>query len=479
MDPVLARRIAVPLLAVLACFLGWQIASGSFVFAGLLAGVVLVGTLSWLAKLETSLLFSGAVLIGYLVGNRGFAQLGVPGLPIFPGEVALALALVTTTLGCALSKRLPFRRDLLNLFILLWILLAAARIRTDLRNNGAVALRDFAMIYYALFFFVAQEWARSEASARWIVSCLRVGLALAAPAFILFFLKTDWLVSHITLAGVPVIYVKSDVAGGFMVAALLVACERYRSTRSFKWIGVAVFSLAGLALSNSRAAFVALAASCLWLLIFKHTRLLRLIFVLCSVAIVVLAIPALFSKKPFEQTELYRYAEAGVSIVDLDGSLNYQSERSADKPDNNRFRMTWWTTVVRQTSNEAPWLGLGFGTDLSDEFQKTYFPEGAADFSARSPHNIFVTTYGRMGLAGLSLLVAVFGCLFVKVKRAGQRAVEDDANIEPFVWWLSAWAIFITALFGVVLESPMGAVPFWVILGFANGLAHEAKQENA
>jgi hypothetical protein len=41
---------------------------------------------------------------------------------------------------------------------------------------------------------------------------------------------------------------------------------------------------------------------------------------------------------------------------------------------------------------------------------------------------------------------------------------RDDAALD---WglWCGLWIILVSATFGVVLEGPMGAVPFWIMLG--------------
>lgn len=475
-DPAPARRFLVLALALLACLLGWWIAHGSLTLPALLAAGLGLTALCALTSIEAGALTTGAALVGYLVGNRGFAQLNIPDWPIFPGEIALLIAVCGLAFSCALAKKLPFRKDLLNLLLLVWILVASARLRLDVRAHGFNAVRDFAMVYYAVFFFCAQEWATNERSVRWLGKCLTLGLSLCAPAFILFYFATDWLTSTFTLGGTPLIYVKSDIAGGFMVAALIVASERLLRGKRLLWLPTALYALAGVALANSRAALVSLLLCTVWLLVFRHTRLLRIVFLLLAAGLAVVVSSALIGSKPLEQTQLYRLLEVGASITDIEGTATYSSAYTSDKPDNNRFRMTWWTAVVRQTTSEAPWTGLGFGSDLSDAFLKAYFPTGAADFTARSPHNVLVTTYGRMGLLGLLPLLGVFACIISAIWRAGRLASQLPDERRLFAWWLCLWAILITALFGVVLESPVAAIPFWVLLGLANGLLHQRTQ---
>jgi O-antigen ligase len=93
-----------------------------------------------------------------------------------------------------------------------------------------------------------------------------------------------------------------------------------------------------------------------------------------------------------------------------------------------------------------------------------YFPETGEEFSTRSPHNIFVTYYGRMGGVG----VALWGGFCVVLLGRTWRCLRHTS--DPVTWslWCGAWVILVSGCFGVVLEGPMGAVIFWTLLGLAN-----------
>ena len=50
-----------------------------------------------------------------------------------------------------------------------------------------------------------------------------------------------------------------------------------------------------------------------------------------------------------------------------------------------------------------------------------------------------------------------------------------DPDHRGLGMWIGAWVVFVSACFGVVLEGPMGAVLFWVMLGAANGALQMTK----
>ena len=102
----------------------------------------------------------GFLFFGYVIGNRGFAQMTpIFGLPVFFSELGLGIVLVLVVLRGAAQRTLPLRRDWLNGLLLFWLVLATGRVGGDVRTYGFLALRDFAMVYYVLYFFAVQALA--------------------------------------------------------------------------------------------------------------------------------------------------------------------------------------------------------------------------------------------------------------------------------------------------------------------------------
>ena len=141
---------------------------------------------------------------------------------------------------------------------------------------------------------------------------------------------------------------------------------------------------------------------------------------------------------------------------------------SSDKGDNNRFRIIWWKNVARETLQTAPVMGLGFGADLARGFLAEYYPTSDVDFTARSPHNIFMTTLGRMGLLGALVLLGVYSAQARNTVRVGRAVRSDPTHPWPMTLEAACWVVMTSACFGVVLEGPMGAIPLWILLGRAH-----------
>jgi hypothetical protein len=98
-----------------------------------------------------------------------------------------------------------------------------------------------------------------------------------------------------------------------------------------------------------------------------------------------------------------------------------------------------------------------------------YYPVGEFDFSTRSPHNVFVTTFGRMGLAGCAILLCIYLAHAERTRALARSTRGDAAQTNSIRWTAATWIVLVSSCFGVVLEGPMGAIPFWILLG----LAHE------
>ncbi|MDP2136791.1 MAG: O-antigen ligase family protein, partial [Candidatus Didemnitutus sp.] len=230
------------------------------------------------------------------------------------------------------------------------------------------------------------------------------------------------------------------------------------------WVVSAAFSLSVMN-SDSRSSLAGLLFACLLLLAAR-----RWLFplwqgaLLGSVLLVVVGLATL-GDSVWAQRKLHGVADRMRSMVDFRGEGTYHSEESHYKGSNNRFRAVWWRNVLRETWQTNPAFGLGFGHDLAAGFLQEYYPESSVEeFTARSPHNIFITVFGRMGLVGLVPWFAI--CLAMLART--WRSLRHSENRPAWAQWCALWVLLVSATFGVVLEGPMGAVPFWVLLGLAS-----------
>lgn len=472
MDPRLQRPLVIGGSALLAVWFGWLLAHGAYLLPVLAGVIALAAVLVWLTRQPADVILLGLLLIGYIVGNRGFAQLmPLPGLPLFPAEFGLTVGLSWLVIQAGLRRTLPWHRDALNWALLLWLLLGTARVVIDVRRYGLFAIRDYATVYYAAFFFLAQHCATDPRARRYLIGCVGLSVVALLPVFLLFQQYPLFFLLHLTVRGVPLIYLKGDLAYTFLGAGSVIIFHGVRrSHRVWGWPLATVLFLAVLA-GDSRASLVGAGVAITWLVLtrrwaFPATQAGATAFVLLTV----LAL-AHSGNVPWASNKLDGLRDRVVSIGDVGSTVAYDNEASTYKGDNNRFRLIWWRTVLLDTWARGPVFGLGFGYDLAANFVQQYDPNMGEDFSARSPHSIVIGTIGRMGAVGLAVLLAIVAAMAART----WRALRDPAtDLLTCGLWCAAWVVFTSACFGVVLEGPMGAVVFWSLLGMANSVTAAA-----
>ncbi len=467
LTPAWRTRLFASVATVVAIGLGVQIAQGAFfwpaVAAGLLTAIMII---SIQPRSLLAILLGGAV-VGYIVGNRGFAQISLsPSFPLLAGEFVLLVGGAILFVQCAWRHELPFRRDLLNVSLLVWMVAGTLRVLFDVRDYGFAALRDYALVYYAGFFFLAQHVARDPMAGRFLLRCVLfscVALLVIHPLFSAF---SDFFLNTLTVRGIPLIFFKDDLVGNFMAVGSLLAYIEYERSRRVPWLMMSI-GLAGMMLTtSSRSSMVALAVGAGWLATGGRWRFSGALAVSGAIAAIGMVMAAEFQNQTWRQTPVHQVYERVLSIADPLGQRTYRTD-NAFKGDNNVFRMVWWRAVVTETVETNGWVGLGFGHDLAARFVQQYLPEANDDFSARSPHNVLITVFARMGAVGIAAFLAVVASMAMATWRAVRQGGSQFTADGP---WIAAWALFIAACFGVVLEGPMGAVVFWTLLGVANGL---------
>jgi len=458
-----SRLIAIGAVAV-AVWLAWELAAGYYLWPALASVFIACGTLVILLGVSLEGLVLGLLLFGYLVGNRGFAQLMVsPHLPLLPAEAGLLLAGPWLLVRSALGRTLPLRRDLLNAGVACWIIIGTARVCFDVRPYGFIALRDYAMCYYAAFFFLAQ--AAADGGAWPFLRRILLAACLVQPvASVLVEAQPDFFFSTLAVRGVPLIYFKGDLALTFTAVSAFVLYFLSRGRhRLWAW-PLATIDLLYVIGGDNRASMLGVIAGLGWLAFSRARRFVWVQAGVIALAVLALSSLAMLTESRWAKGKFDAALERVASITDLAGQGTYSTAESGMKGDNNRFRAVWWRTVIADTVEQNPAFGLGFGHDLAASFLREYNPDMAEDFTARSPHSIVISAFGRMGAVGVASLLALVLVIGVRT----WRVIRDPGvDATPLGLWAAIWVILVSACFGVVLEGPMGAVVFWSLLGIA------------
>lgn len=448
--------------AIVAVFLGAELAAGSY-FWPMAAGVLaLAGVLVHLLKLEADIILLGLVVFGYIVGNRGFAQfMPIPGIPLLPAEAALLVALGWRLVRCAFARRLPVERDRLHWLILAWLVVGGARFLFDFPRHGFLAARDFAVVYYALLFFIARHMAQAPAARRYLIGCVIAGCLTLAFTFPLDEAFPQLFALWLRLGNTLFIVYKDDLALSFIAAGSILIFEWAKGARrAWAWpLALAMFAYAMI--GDVRAVLVG-GATALGLLAAARRWLFPLLQgALAAAGLLGLIAAAVFAQHSWAGDKLAELGAQAGSIVSVARPGSDFAPKSY-KLDNNRFRLVWWRSVATEVWDTNPLFGLGFGHDLAAGFLQEYDQDLGDEFVTRSPHCIAVTALGRMGLVGFAIWAAFCAVFFVRFWRALRDRATDPVDLGL---WCCLWVLLVSATFGVVLEGPMGAVAFWTILG--------------
>jgi hypothetical protein len=438
---------------------------GLAVLVGLASTWLLVGRVSE-ARTDSWLL--AIVLVGYIVGNRGFAQLQPSAtVPLLPAEATLLVAVPTLLVRMFFKKSLGVRRDFLNYAIVVWVLLGAIRLPLDMNRYGVIALRDFATVYYAAFFFIAQALGTHPASERVLTKGLTIAFVALIPVVVSILIAPDFLVDHFTWRGVPIIFHKSDLIATSLAAGFFWLWTQWTKSHRRTWLLLAAASLLLISLMQSPRAgmFAAALVTALWVAA-GNWRIAAFQLGAISAAAVIALLVLSLSGGEITTSVPYSMYEHAVSIFDPAGTGTYINNESGDLGGNNQFRLIWWRDVVEDTASQSPLLGLGFGADLSTRFLADYDLLGDETFAARSPHSMLATVIGRMGFVGFAAWMSVSGGMFMLIWKLLKRGDPDGMGLASITA-----AVWTSACFGVVLEGPMGAVLFWTVLGLANAKA--------
>jgi hypothetical protein len=120
----------------------------------------------------------------------------------------------------------------------------------------------------------------------------------------------------------------------------------------------------------------------------------------------------------------------------------------------NTWRMVWSDSV---SSPARIVYGVGFGPNIVADAGATAIIGASPESAVRSPHNFLLTVFARTGLVGI-LVLALFSA--VMLRSFGRVFRSNDQLL--LLSFLLVGALSVGALFGVVMESPFGAIPvYW------------------
>jgi O-antigen ligase len=407
-----------------------------------------------------------ALLGGYLLFDKAFAYLRLPGTPLYVGEMVLGVG----ALGAVFATRylrVPIRDEpilaLLGAFTI-WGLIRALPGIGEYQIN---ALRDSALWYYSLFaFFILAALAKSPQLLESLIHQLTR--------------LTPWLLVWLPLALVltpfsedaptvpfSTISVLTHKPGNAAIAALLVLGWMWvfpdtRSARSRTLWSVMALLVIALAATQNRGGLLGVVAGATIGLAFVRNRLGLVArgVVITAVGLGLASMLSLSVPFPGVQGREFSAAQLVANVVSLGGE---------DSPGNLggtvKGREELWSRILdKQVADGRLVDGSGFGQNLAAEVG--VYDEGKD--TLRNPHNSHLHVMARMGLVGLSLWIALwvgwYWRLIAGCRRLARQGLDRRRQVAVLSLMVTT-AILVSSFFDPQLEGPQVAALLWTAFG--------------
>ncbi len=390
-----------------------------------------------------------ALVCWLLASGRWGSYVGIPRTTVYLTDLVL-LAVSVVALVRARQLVAAWRTALRSpAGVALVVLLGWSVVRLVLGGvPNAVGLRDFAPYLYAATALLA-----TALGARLRVGVL-TGVLAAHSAWVLVTL-VGWGPTSIALGPTAVFALRNDFDSGVCGIAVIWCVIRLSdaATRA-RQAGYAVLLLVSAYLVmnlENRAALIATLVA-LAPVMLRHVRLLagtpagrRRLVLLGGSAAVLLLVGLVFTS-------------TGARLVStVTGSEQATGSISA--------RSAVYESITSYVTDEPGRLGfgVGFGPDFMHITGADARYEGTEYTGVRAPHNFALNTVARLGLIGLAAQLVLVVAVGVLAWRSLSRG--DARTPAQTLAAVTVLLVPVLAAFGVILESPFGAVPYYWAVG--------------
>jgi hypothetical protein len=408
----------------------------------------------------------GPLLGGYLLFDKAFAYLRLPGTPLYVGEMVLAIG----GLGALTATgylRITVRNEPVLTLLAVFFLWGLIRFLPGVRVYGINAVRDFALVYYCLFaFFTAAALARSPdilerlvmQLARfvpWLLIWLPIGLILAP------------LLPHVPNVPTTTVPVLTHKSGNAAIAALIALGSLWlfpdrRSARSRAVWSIIALAVIALSATQNRGGLLGAAAGAMVGMAFFRDRL-RLIVRAVTVIALGLSLAAMLSLKlpaTGGQGRAFSVSQLFANVASIGGA-----NEAGNLAGTVQGRDVLWSRVLhKQVADGLVIPGSGFGPNLAA--QVGVYDAGTD--ALRNPHNSHLDILARMGVVGLLLWIALWFAWYRRLVAGCRRLTERGLHARRQVAVLCLMvttAILVSSFFDPQLEGAQVAALLWTTFG--------------
>ena len=413
------------------------------------------------------LAFSYIIVAGYLILGRPFAYLGMP--PLYPAEVYILVACIAEARRL-LSLLLGMLRDADIIFLsfvafLLWGMVETLR-AIAAGGDLVLALKGLAPHYYVILFFIGAAAARNSerdfANKMWVL-----GVACGAYSIVGGLIDVDVMLPWVKDREVGLIGASAGVNFCLIAVVALGSLMGRGMVLPLVLLGVAIMG------PQPRASMLGAIVGITTAMI--EQRNLRM-FVYLSVGAVVLVSFSVIAGEAISfsgaggrsgtMTVSWMLARL-VSSVDPDLAFRMLMRMGAYSEAFNVYslhgtgtwRLLFWRDVINSLNTQWLWLfGHGYGISLGDIAN--------VGNDVRTPHNFVLYFLGYTGVIGLITFVVLLGALFARFMALPRSPIRAFLVAQLL-------GLMVQAFFSNNFETPYIAVPFYLTMGLAYGVARE------
>jgi len=417
------------------------------------------------------------LILGYLGVSRAFAYLGIPAWKVFLSEVVLGFFLLC---GPNVQGRrwlwVVMRLPGLKRFVTWYGLFLAYGVVQVLRgiwqgNPSLTAVRDLAFNYYPLYLFLG-IWA----------GLMRPGLlvrlfrgfawfnGIYGVLFVLFLNRVDWFVPGVSAEVAPVPIFGQPIYS-FVALLGLLAYEK-NINRSWYLLLLNGFVMIGMQFRTEWLAFAV--GAIVWCVLTRQgKRVLQMGSVLATLLVLMYVTDFRISSPQGRSEEDVSAREiVGRAIAPFRADLSDKKAAAGiggvdPQEATFVFRTVWWLAIWNSvhSSLQTMILGHGYGFPLGD-----LVPYLEGEF-IRTPHNEFFYALGYTGWIG----VMIFGLVQAEIFRLLWNAYRVDGRPFGIIYWT---AMMVFGMFFPLGETPYGAIPFYLVIGWCASPLLFARRSN-
>ena len=433
--------------------------------AGLAAAAVALMLLATMRRFRLWQRLTFLALTCYIVFAYGFANFTVPHTPV-PVGYLLLLAAVVLAAGQHNTEVKAFLREPACRWWLVLVGLSAAHLAIDLPRYGLMATRDASFVLEGIFLFLGYLWARQDK-----------GTTLLRGLAVLFVVNLAY---ALTFPVADALAEVSPISGVFQEVPLL---GSYAHMPLFLVAGALYYLLVARQVVFWPAGVLVGLAACQlsWSLVFQHRSMY--IGVLTALGLLLLLGGVRRGAKvaaAFAGGAVIFFLGLSVSGLQLQGRVGdvdpeflmahlrgvlldptAPEEASAEW----RLDLLQWVWNRWTASTTTVVAGEGFGEPLTNVTE-------AGGVAVRQPHNTHLTVLVRLGVFGFLAWMLLQWRILISLITSLRQSPRSTAAHDLALWLLLFYVLAV--IFTSVqpwLEFSYGAIPFYVLMGFALGLA--------